>query len=186
MFRKESFLSIALIFFLSLVHSPLLSQVRLKTKLLYFTPSEKAFREIYGSAFMGGGEIEALVFKNVDLWFEFNYLKKTGELSITNEKTYLQIIPILLGIRYNFALNKIIHPYIGLGGGYFLYKETNPIGTIKKNNFAWEVKTGIAFLLSKVSIIETQFEYSSCRVNPAGIEVNLGGLMMGLGLGFIF
>lgn len=135
---------------------------------------------------MGGGEIETVLVKNINVWLEFNYLKKTGELSITNEKTSLQITPILLGVKYNFIFNKIIHPYIGLGGGYFYYDEVNPIGKIEKNNFAWLAKTGIIFYLNRLFLIDASVEYTSCHVNPAGIKVNLGGLMIGLGLGVVF
>ena len=186
MHKRKKFFPVVIIFLLLSVHSSLLSQIRLKTKLLYFIPSEETFREIYGPGLMGGGEIEAGLVKNINIWLEFNYLKKTGKLSITNEKTSLQIIPILLGIKYNFIFNKIIHPYIGLGGGCFFYNEANPIGKVEKNNFAWIAKTGAIIYLNRLFFIDTLLEYSSCHVNPAGIEVNLGGLMMGVSFGVVF
>ena len=97
------------------------SDVTVELKAHYFSPSEQAFKDIYGGGLMYGAEISIGVWRDLDLWFGGSYFSKKGELTFTKEETKLELFPIGGGIKYrilngNFAL------YAGFGLNYYQFK----------------------------------------------------------------
>ena len=149
----------------------------------YFNPSEKVFKDIYGSGMTYGGEIGIALWKGIDIWAGGDYFTKKGKLTFTEEETELQIMPIYGGIKIRLTRAKI-SPYIGLGVGYFQYKETNPIGKIEKGDIGYIGQVGCLFKVAGALFFDINGSYSYCKVKPVDIKADLGGLKLGIGLGF--
>ena len=49
----------------------------------YFSPSNKVFKEVYGSGFYFSGELGIDVWKKTSLFFGIRHFSKKGELSYT-------------------------------------------------------------------------------------------------------
>lgn len=151
----------------------------------YFQPTDQYFKDIYGKAVSFGGEIGINVWKGVNIWIGGDYLSKKGKLTFTEEETELQVIPITCGVRFQFTESGLI-PYVGIGIGYFKYKETNPIDSVEKGDVGYIGKVGCFFKIMGGLFFDIEGSYSYCRVKPAEVEADLGGLKAGIGLGFEF
>ncbi len=156
-----------------------------EAKAIYFQPSEQIFKDIYGSGIMYGGEININIFKGLAIWAGAEYFTKKGKLTFTEEETELRITPIYAGLKYIFQGSKIC-PYAGLGVGYFLYKESNPIGTVEESKIGFLGQAGIIFRFLKPLVVDLSAGYSSCKVQPAEEKADLGGFTAGIGLGIEF
>lgn len=151
----------------------------------YFQPSEKIFQDIYGSAMSYGGGIGINIWKGLDIWAEGNFYKGTGKLTFTEENTKMQIIPIFGGIRFKLSMSKFV-PYIGVGAGYFSYREKNSIVDISGGSMGYVGQLGFIFRIISILCIDMQINYHHCEVKTEDVKTNLGGLKMGVGLVFEF
>ena len=152
-------------------------------KAIYFSPSDADFKAIYGGGWKYGGEVAFNLYEGLDLWLDGGYFAKTGSLSYSKEETKLTLIPIGAGLRYRFLTGKI-EPYIGAGARYNLYKESNVIGDVSGNGIGFVGKAGLALSLAKGFGIDVHVGYSSCKMKPADLEFNVGGIEFGAGIIF--
>lgn len=180
-----------LIFCLAVVISSSLAYGKflIEAKGIYFQPSDKNFKEVYGGGkfeewISYGGEIGITLGRGVGLWAGGHYFNKKGKLTFTEEETTLQITPVYGGIKFRSAESGV-SPYLGVGIGYFQYKEENRIKRISKASIGYIWQIGLLFKAG-VIVIDFQASYSYCKVKPADVEANLGGLQGGIGLGFEF
>ena len=160
-----------------------------EAKGIYFQPSDKNFKEVYsGGKFEEwisyGGEIGITLGKGVGLWAGGHYFNKKGKLTFTEEETKIQISPVYGGIKLRLSQSGVV-PYLGVGLGYFQYKEENRMGTVSKGDIGYIGQIGLLFKAG-VIVIDFQASYSYCKVKPEDVEANLGGLQGGIGLGFEF
>jgi hypothetical protein len=178
----------AVVFLLLALPSVLPSQARkfyIEAKGGYFMPTEQAFKEIYGSNLCWGGEIGTYLSRYFGIWAGVDYYSKMGKLTFTEEDTKLRIAPILVGAKLFVPISK--HSlYLGGGIGYFQYKESNEIEVIKKGDFGFVGKAGLVLRFGAAFFFDLQGSYTSCKVKPAELEANLGGLLVGAGIGFQF
>jgi len=151
----------------------------------YFSPSEKAFQDIYGGGMRYAGELTFGIWKNLQLWIEGNYFSKDGELTFTKEETSLQIIPIGSGIKYTFPAG-IFSIYAGAGINYYLYKESNILGEVSKGGLGFVGKIGVMVTVIKGLFFDLYGEYSHCKITPDDFTINIGGMAAGIGLGYKF
>ncbi len=151
----------------------------------YFIPSEQAFREIYGSGMMFGGELAFKIWKSLDIWLDGNYLKRTGKQTYTQEKTELRIIPVAFGLRYRF-ISGITNLYLGLGACYFIFHESNVIGDVDKGGIGFKGKMGSFFSITRNLFFDLSVSYSYGKMNPADFTINVGGIEAAAGIGFKF
>jgi opacity protein-like surface antigen len=159
--------------------------VSLEARGAYFSPSDAAFREIYGYGVSWGGEISFAVSKRASVWAGGDYFSKLGKLGFTEEETKIRIAPLAAGLKYHFASDRL-RPYIGAGVGYFQYKEANSIGTIEKGALGLIGRAGLLVMLGPAFFIDLQGSWSTCSVQPLDVRANIGGFSFGLGLGFEF
>jgi len=159
--------------------------VFLEARGAYFSPSDVAFREIYGYGVSWGGEISFAVSKRASVWAGGDYFSKLGKLGFTEEETKIRIVPLAAGLKYYFGLG-LLRPYVGAGVGYFQYKEANSIGTIEKGALGLVGRAGLLVMLGPAFFIDLQGTMSTCSVQPMEVRANLGGFSFGLGLGFEF
>lgn len=151
----------------------------------FFSPMDTAFREIYGAGITTGGEVGVTAWKNLDLLLTGSLFKRTGELTFTRDETQVQITRIGWGARYRFFPGKI-QPYAGLGISYTAFRETNFIGDVSTAEFGISAAIGALYALASRLIIDLSVEYSSCRISPTAMEVDIGGWCGALGLGYRF
>lgn len=151
----------------------------------YFQPSDKAFKNIYGSGISYGGEISITIWKWISILAGGNYYYKKGKTSFAKEETEIQIIPLYGGIKLQLP-NSNISPYAGFGIGYFTYKETSLIGKVEEGNIGYIGQLGCLIKIAGGLFLDIKGSYSYCKVKPVDIEADLGGLKAGIGLGFEF
>ncbi|MGA2587594.1 MAG: OmpW family outer membrane protein [Candidatus Aminicenantales bacterium] len=159
------------------------ASISIQMKASYFLPSDEYFKSIYGNAPTYGAKIGFDIWKSIGIWLDAEFYSKTGKTTLMSEETKLQLIPITAGVRYMFLPDKNFSPYLGAGIGYFQYKETNPIGSVSKGDVGFIIQGGFVFKLNRMIFVDVQGSYSSCKANPSGVEAELGGIKVGLGLG---
>lgn len=125
------------------------------------------------------------VTKSLQLFLHSDYLSVKGETTLTKEETKLTVIPIELGIRF-FLGKKTIFPYLGAGGGYYMYKEENPIGTVDDKKIGFFAEGGFKFKFGGSFFIDVKIKHVFLKVDGPEGDVNLGGLayMGGVGISF--
>jgi len=180
--------ALTVIFLLLAFPSVLPSQARkfyMEAKGGYFMPTEEAFKEIYGSNVCWGGEIGTLLSRYFGIWAGVDYYSKMGKLTFTGEDTKLRIAPILVGGKLYIPISKH-RLYLGAGVGYFQYKESNAIEVIKKGDIGFVGKAGLVLRFGAAFLFDLQGSYTYCKVKPGELEADLGGLLLGAGIGFQF
>jgi opacity protein-like surface antigen len=151
----------------------------------YFVPSDSVFRNIYGNGMSWGGELGFHITSRLEAWAGADYFSRTGKLAFTQEETRIRIVPLTAGLRYAFPISRL-KPYVGLGIGYFRYKETNSIGKVEKGDFGYCGRIGVIISLGSSFFVDIQGNWTRCTVRPAGVKADLGGIQTVLGLGFEF
>jgi len=127
----------------------------------------------------------SIFWKGIGIWVGGHYFTKEGITTFTKEKTEMQITPIYGGIKFRVP-NARISPYLGLGIGYFKYKETTPFGSVEKGDIGYIGQIGFIFKIIGPLCLDIKGSYSYCKVKPEDIEANLGGLQGMVGIGFDF
>lgn len=188
---EEEAMKRILIFCLAIVVASNLAHGKflIEAKGSYFQPSDKNFKQVYNGGkytewISYGGEIGITLGKGVGLWAGGSYFNKKGKLTFTQEETTLEIIPVYGGIKFR-STSSYVSPYLGIGVGYFQYKEENRIQSVSKADIGYIGQAGLLFKLG-VIVIDFQASYSYCKVKPVDVEANLGGFQAGIGLGFEF
>lgn len=159
------------------------ADVRFKVKGSYFQPYDTAFKDIYGGGVMYGVEASTEIWRHLEMWIDGGYFSKKGELSLTREETRLRIIPVGGGLRYSLSLGSF-HVYAGIGINYYLYKETNPIGDVNWGKVGGVFKVGSFVKVTGGWVIDFFVNYSYCEMKPADYKINIGGIEMGIGVGY--
>ena len=157
----------------------------IKIGVNYFKPSEQRFIDIYGKGLEYEGEITFRIWKRFGLWFGGGYFNKTGELTFTKAKTEVTIIPIGGGINFRI-LQGPFNLYTGIGLNYCQFKESNPIVDVTKGKLGYIGKIGSFIRVVGGLILDIHVDYSYCKINPAGFQIDIGGLKAGASLGFEF
>lgn len=156
-----------------------------EVKASFFIPSETAFKDIYGSGLSYGGEIGFTLMPGVTLWAGGEYYTADGQLTFSEESTKIQITPLWAGLKLSLPEVKI-SPYVGVGVGYFLYNESNPIGTVKDGEIGFIGQAGVMLRVLTSVFVDFQGSYSICKVKPEDVEADLGGLRATVGIGVEF
>jgi len=160
--------------------------ITFEVKRANFSPTEQAFKDIYGGGATTGGEISIGILGGIHLWVGGSFFTQTGELTFTGEETTVKIMPIGGGVKYFYSLFKFVSLYAGAGVNYYSYKEENPIGTATKGGIGFLGTAGIMLKVFKGLFIDAFGTYSSCKMQPADYEINIGGIEAGVGLGYRF
>jgi len=180
---KKAFIIISVFFlFTCLTHA---EGIFVEVKGSYFSPTEEAFKDIYGSGIVYGGEFGFVVWRNIEIWLGGSYFTKKGELTFTKEKTELEIIPLGGGLRLRFPAGSVSF-YGSAGLNIYQYKESNPIGVVNKSGLGFLGKIGGIAKVTGGLFFDFFVSYSYGKLKPADYEVNIGGIEGGVGLGYEF
>ena len=181
-------LIIIIVWLLILTVSIRANPVRIEVNTSFFYPSEKAFREIYGSNIKYGLDLGENIWKKMEIHLEANYFYKKGHLTLTRETSRLKLLPLSLNLRYLFW-QKSLNLYAGLGVSYLLFEEKNPLGKAKAQKGGPMIKIGAFKRIKglkkwfKIFVINAFLSYHYCPMQPAQIKFDAGGIDLGLGLG---
>lgn len=157
----------------------------IKVGVNYFRPSKQIFRDIYGNGVMYRAEIGIGIGRDLELWMAGGHFSKKGELSFTKEITKLQILPIEWGVRY-ISIEGNINLYTGIGLNYYQVKETSPIGEVSNGKLGFGGETGAFTRITGGLIIDFRMGYYYCKIKLANRKIDIGGLTVGIGLGYEF
>ena len=149
---------------------------------------EPLFKTVYqqGGSLQGLILSSALVF-NVDFYLELKALYKTGQLTYSKEKTTLLLVPVSLGLRYVLPLG-FLQPYAGGGLDFFLFYESNPIGSLFNYVQGYHFLGGfyLRFAKSFPILLNFRIKTTQALAEVNNRKVELGGLEYGGGLVLAF
>lgn len=141
--------------------------------------NEPLFKTVYVEA----GSIQGLILSsslvfNFDFYIELKALYRKGELTYTKQPTTLVLAPVSLGLRYVLPLG-FVQPYAGGGLDYYLFFETNPIGSFFNYIRGYHGLGGVylrffkkfpVLLNFKVKYTKAAFEVNNRRIELGGPE----------------
>ncbi|MBA3922403.1 MAG: outer membrane beta-barrel protein [Nostocaceae cyanobacterium] len=158
----------------------------------YFYPTSKKFREIYKDGGLEGEvEFSKTYRENLIVWGNINYFQRKGRSLGFHDKTTLNMIPISLGLKYQFLSCSCISPYLGAGLSYTFLNIKNDSEFAKrhvtKGSFGFVLKSGTYINLSEKFLLDLFLDYYYQEVHfYSKHKVDVGGLRMGMGLGYRF
>jgi hypothetical protein len=123
--------------------------------------------------------------KNFEVFVHGEYLQAKGELTITKEETTLRIIPAEAGGRFLFGNHPFLG-YLGAGLGVYFINEENPIGTVSKSGIGIFAEGGFRYFFVKNLFFDLKLKYVSLSIRPEDTSVNLGGISLLGGFGYVF
>lgn len=185
--RSERFKGLGIgILFLLLVNSSLLaSSLSLGLSGSFFYPTEEIFRDIYQSGAQFGGEIVYTFWYNYGLFLRGSYFRRNGQLSFTKDTTTVKILPLILGFRYHVT-GRRLSGYLDLGVGLFHFTEENPIGRASVTKLGYAISSGLNIFIYQGFYLGCRLDYTYCRVKPFELEAQIGGLSLGINIGYRF
>lgn len=152
---------------------------------LYIIPSRPSFKDIYGSGMGFGGELNFGLWKSVGVWITGNYYTDNGSLSVTKETTTLSLFALGGGLKFRLSQARIC-PYLGIGPVIYFYKEDNPIGLAQGTGLGLIGQFELSIRIAGGLTLDACMNYTYCQVQPQNIKANVGGLQLGLSIGYSF
>ena len=150
----------------------------------YFFPSDAVFKETYGNGPVFGADISVRLSGGLAVWAGADYFGKTGALTVSEEETKVKIIPVFLGLRYRFG-KSIVQPYVGAAAAFFLFEESNVLGSVSENGLGFLGQGGVLIAIGGRFAVDIFANYRACTLrteDPEPLEANIGGLTAGGGL----
>jgi len=157
--------------------------VKIELRGGFFSPSDQAFREIYGGGPAFGADLVLGLTKKLDLWMGGSYFHKKGGLSYTAEETAVKIRSIGWGIRYRYDRGRLSF-YAGGGLNYMQFDEENTIGDVATSAIGPEARGGMYFRIMGRLSAGAFLSLTTRRIYPAQYKVNIGGTGGGLCLAY--
>ncbi|HSA95691.1 MAG TPA: hypothetical protein VLJ16_06560 [Acidobacteriota bacterium] len=155
----------------------------------YFAPSGKAFREVYSGGPVFGLDLTVPVGGVFRLWGGAELFSKNGHLTVTEDPTKVRIVPLYAGLRAEFG-NKGLRPYFGAAAAYFLFHESNVLGTVDDSGLGFLGQAGLMWRLGGAVWLDLHAGLRACTLKSGSgddaIEAKLGGFQGGLGIAFRF
>ena len=156
-----------------------------KLRAGYFRPTESTFKNIYGDGWMGEGEVNVRIFSFIEFWLIGSYYNAAGNLPFSEERTRITTTRLGGGIKFRVSLG-IFNPYIAAAPVVYIYRESNPIGTVKGNGGGYIGQVGFFIDVYKGLLFDLSVSYAQCYVKPQNIRADLGGLQAGIAIGYSF
>ncbi|MFC2164893.1 hypothetical protein ACFLT2_07855 [Acidobacteriota bacterium] len=156
-----------------------------KVGVIYFMPSEQSFKDIYGSGLGYGGELNFGLSESISVWIIGNSYTSEGSLPVTEEATTLSLVALGGGPKFRFSQTRV-SPYLGIGPVVYFYKEENPIGMAEGTGIGLIGQIGCSFQVAGGLILDASLNYTYCQVQPQNVKANVGGLQLGLSIGYTF
>jgi len=146
---------------------------------------KKALSDVYESGLIYGLGLNVGIWEFADLWISQKYFSKKVVDDETGEERKINLIPLEGGLKFRLKKGNV-NPYLGFGVSYNLYKEIDLTGEIKDKNIGFIGLAGIFFKIKGGPVFDTHVHYSYCQVESGEEKLNVGGLHIGVGIGFEF
>ena len=158
--------------------------------LTYNSVNDPAFKDAYGIGnLMIGIFLSADIVRKLELRAEINYFSVNGEMTLSEEKITYTSVPKVVGLRYRVTEMKIFCPYLGAGIDFYSYKEKVPErfgGEISGTKTGTHGEIGTYINLSNKIQFDINFRYSSAKIEILEREREIGGIKVGVGVGYRF
>lgn len=151
----------------------------------YFNPQNEDFGDFYGGGFQLGAELSVDVWKGITFWTGARYFSKTAQLSFTREDITLRLLPVHLGIGYQFLSESRWHPYIGGGTSLNIFRESAPLETLKQTKIGYWGQAGILVRIMERIFLEGKCIYNYCRMEFPNAKVDISGISGILSIKFL-
>jgi len=151
----------------------------------YFHPRGGDFRDIYGGGLQVGTELAVDFGNGVTAWAGGRYFRKTGRLSYTREEITLHLLPLHLGLGYQFRPGARWRPFLGGGVSLNVFREAAPLETVKQTRFGYWGQAGVSVRIARRLALEAKCVYNSCRMEFPETDVDLSGMSGIIGLKFL-
>lgn len=161
------------------------AETSLTIKGAYFAPSDAVFRDVYGGGPAFGLDLAVPVAGPLRVWAGVDLFSKRGLTTESEETTKVTITPLFAGLRLQFG-REGVRPYVGAAAAYFLFKESNPLGTASESGLGALGQAGLVFGLGRSIGLDVHAGYRACTLTSGDeedpLEAKIGGLSAGLGL----
>jgi hypothetical protein len=152
----------------------------------YFFPASRDLRDVYKNGLTFGAEITVPAWKSLCAWVGLDYFGRNGKLTYTQETTTIRVIPFFAGLKLQ-SMSSSVRPYAAVAAGYFLFKETNIIGTVSGQKIGFLAQLGLLVKIKGPVSLDIHGRYASSKYKSEGPEpftTELGGFQGGLGVAF--
>ena len=151
----------------------------------YFSPRQGDLKHVYRHGMNYGGEINFGVARLIEIWIGGHYFGKTAPDAASGNERKVSLVPLEAGLK--FRLRKgVFNPYLGVGGGYFLYKEKTAASTIREKRPGFVSQAGFFVKIARFFVIDFSSQYKYCPIETAAGKFDVGGFHFGFGLGLEF
>jgi opacity protein-like surface antigen len=154
------------------------------------TVNDSEIKDVYGSGMDFFIYLDAKVWKGLTLGVGYGLgYSQNGKIGIFEEDSNLKMNGLELFLAYQFELKKF-SPYLKLGYAFVHYKQEieSEFATEEVNDTkgALTISGGTKVFLSKKLYLAFEIKFTSLKVTPVDVEVNLGGVGYYIGLGILF
>lgn len=155
----------------------------------YFAPSDEVFRDVYSGGPVFGLDLAVPGGGALKIWAGADLFSKNGHMTLTEDPTKVRIVPVFLGLRGEFGKTRL-RPYLAAAAAYFLFHESNLLGTVDDSGLGFLGQAGLMWNLGGPVWLDLHAGYRACTLKSGSgddaIEAKLGGLSGGLGFAFRF
>lgn len=167
-------------------------------KMGYFRFGDKAMRHIYDKGILDIQLTSSFCFwKPLYAYVAFEYISAHGRMLGDHKKTFVQIVPISLGVQYIQPITYDLKYYLTAGPRIYYFHQRNQSSGIPASVNKWGcggfINTGFIYYLSEHIIVDFFGEYSYKRMHFAtdskhakGNSVQIGGMTLGAGIGYFW
>jgi hypothetical protein len=152
-----------------------------------FNSSDNNYKEVYGDKnSLSELDITLRVIKNVYVWGSYKFGKFTGETFNLKSPTECSRNFINFGVGLRYKILKPVMLYFECGGTYADFEEDS-LGNLNfGNKTGFIVNGGIRIHIYKPLFIKLKCGYVLADTKVNEIDIKLGGLFFGGGIGFSF
>jgi len=151
----------------------------------YFTPRPGVLRSVYRHGMDYGGEVNLSVTRFIEIWVGGHYFGKTVADAATGAERKVSLVPLEAGIKLRLR-SGVLNPYLGVGGGYFHYKEKTSLATVIEKRLGLVGRAGLFAKIAGLFVLDVSAQYEYCRMKTATGRLDVGGFHIGAGLGVEF
>jgi hypothetical protein len=153
----------------------------------YYSVADSIYRDTYGSGnFMFGVFLSYDFMRNFELRGEINYLKDSGEMTLTKEEIEFSLLPIVLGARIKLMEVRNLSPYVGAGVDFYSFREKARIGDTSDSTLGYHIEGGCYISFGQRFYFDVNLRYVKADAKPFDETFKLGGFKVGIGGGYSF
>lgn len=152
-----------------------------------FRSANADYRSVYGqSTFMPEIKISRLVYGGIAIWGSFGWIANNGFIEEVDEKTHIRQTMLSLGLGFMQKLSAPLRLRGELGLAHISFKEEALDVIQKGSGMGWNIGIDLDYRINNKMFVTLTSSYSQASDEVEAGKIELGGLQIGAGLGFIF